>query len=128
MGDDSVSRGAGGLWKPGQSPNPGGRAKKRAELTQRIQERGIDLIEALFALVDDNPEFVTGERGGVPVGPSHRDRIDAIKLLLAYGYGKPTLAVELTGRNGGPILNLSTLSTPELKELRGLVDKAKEPT
>jgi hypothetical protein len=96
-------------WQKGcPSPHPGGRPKKREELVAKIQERGLELVEKLFEIVDDCPVRVPrkGEDGKVEfhiVGPSHRDRIEAAKLLVAYGYGKPLQTVEVSGPEGGPV-------------------------
>lgn len=89
----------------GQSGNPKGRPKTRWELKERIQRRGDDLVDALFDIVDDLPRRYEDEEGDGSriVGPSHRDRIAAISLLKAYGYGKPTEHVELSGPAGAPI-------------------------
>jgi hypothetical protein len=40
-------------------------------------------------------------QGGEKAKP--KEQINAIELLLAYGLGKPTQAVELSGRDGEPI-------------------------
>jgi hypothetical protein len=93
-------------WVKGcKSPNPAGKPKKRAELMESIQRRGLDLVVKLFEIADKFPVAVLDDEGKqIDIeGPSHRERIEAVKTLLAYGYGKPTEHVELTGNEGGPI-------------------------
>ena len=76
-------------WQPGQSGNPGGRPKGSKEFRERCRE-------------------FTDERG-LPVlieiaeTAKHKDRMKAVELLLAYGYGKPKQGVELSGDDGGDI-------------------------
>lgn len=110
-----AGRGPGKPFAPGQSGNPGGRPRKRAELVAKIQERGLDLVQKLFDIVDECPVMVPNDSDKGPgynvVGPSHRDRIDAAKLLIAYGYGKPLQTVEVSGPEGGsiPVTGIQTL-------------------
>lgn len=123
-------RGAGRPWQKGQSGNPGGRPKTLSHVRERIQKRGDDLVDELFAIVDDLPRVIPEEKGpGVFLGPSHSDRIKAILGLWAYGYGKPVQAVELTGKDGEPIKTedatpLGRTSEQKIVRLVGLVTKA----
>lgn len=89
----------GNRFQPGQSGNPGGRPRALKELKEQIQKRGEDLVNELFGIVDHRPE----EWGSRVVGPSHRERILAIKELMAYGYGRPVLAVEVSGPGGSAV-------------------------
>lgn len=87
-------------YEPGQSGNPGGRPVALKELKDRIQRRGEDLIDHLLSIADGDNKLASGW----PVAhPSHRERILAIKELMAYGYGRPVLAVEVSGPGGKPL-------------------------
>jgi hypothetical protein len=94
-------RDSSGRFGPGNAGNPFGRPKLLPELKQRIQERGQYLIDRLFEIVDPEPQLVRRGRRVVAVGPSHKDRVLAIKLLLGYGYGRPPLAIEITRPGDG---------------------------
>lgn len=110
-------------FEPGQSGNPGGKPKTLKELKDRIQRRGLDLVDALFEIVDGLPE----REGRSVVGPSHADRYHCAKELLDRGYGRTLQAVELTGKGGGPLegRDMSDMTSGERRErLRELLAKA----
>ena len=116
-------RGPGRPFQPGQSGNPGGRPKVLKELKDRIQLRGLELVDLLFGIVDGLPVM----KGRGVVGPSHRERILAIKELMAYGYGRPVLAVEVSGPGGGPLesRDISLMNSAERRQrMRELAQKA----
>jgi hypothetical protein len=110
-------RTAEGKFAKGTSGNPNGRPKTLPELREKIQLRGDDLVDTLFDIMDDMPEWVgeDGKRGGKIVGPSNGERIAAIKLLKAYGYGLPKQTVEVSGPGGGPVQ--SEVATKDLSEM-----------
>lgn len=121
--------------KGGPSPHPGGRPKQRWELVEKIQARGEELVNALFDIVDECPkEKPTGNERGPQyeiVGPTHRERIEAAKTLIAYGYGKPTETVEMSGPGGQPIQTqtgpqLEKMTTGELRKRLAELRKANE--
>jgi hypothetical protein len=96
-------RGPGKVFKPGQSGNPGGRPKLLKELKDKIQLRGDELVEKLFSIAVDPPKVRKTGRKVFIDGPSARERVMAIEKLLAYAYGRPVLAVEVSGPGGGPV-------------------------
>jgi hypothetical protein len=102
-GGGNGNHGADGRFVEGNRANPGGHPKVLRELRERIRERGLDLVEKLFAIAWAEPRIEKRGRRNVVVGPTHLERIQAIKLLMAYGYGRPTLAVEVSGPGGGPV-------------------------
>lgn len=131
-------KGGNPAWVKGcPSPNPGGRPHKRRETVQKLQTDGTveRCLEVLKEIRDDCPMMIGGEEGGPPahvVGPSHRERADAAKTLLAYAIGGPTAMVELGGPDGGPVLmDLSGYTDEEvaiLRKLRAQMDqKVDEP-
>jgi hypothetical protein len=85
-------RGPGKPFKKGESPNPGGRPKLLPEFRAKCR-----------AVVDESviqrwtTEVVGTEENGWTPGP---DWLRASELLAAYGYGRPTQAVEHTGEGG----------------------------
>jgi hypothetical protein len=110
-------------FEPGNLANPGGRPKSLKELKDRIQRRGDDLIDILFAIAEGLPKMI-GKR---VVGPSHADRYHCAKELLDRGYGRTLQAVELTGKGGGPLegRDVSDMNSGERRErLRELLAKA----
>lgn len=97
------TRGARGRFAKGTSGNPGGRPKLLAELKEKIQARGDELVDKLFAIAFEQPKARKVGRRVVLDGASPKERVMAIEKLLAYGYGKPVQAVELSGPGGGPV-------------------------
>ena len=72
----------------GQSGNPGGRIKLPEEF--RIKARKVVDLKVI--------QFWEEE-----IDSRGPNAIKASELLVAYAYGKPSQAVELTGKEGGPI-------------------------
>lgn len=62
-------------WKPGQSGNPGGRAKLAVTITQLARDRGPEAIEKLVHLMRTSPD--------------ERIQYMAAVHLLDRGFGKP---------------------------------------
>lgn len=62
----------GGSWKPGQVTNPAGRPKIAATIKELCRELTPECIETLRACL-----------------PVEGERIPAVTLILAYGYGRP---------------------------------------
>ncbi len=79
------TRDTSGRWLPGQSANPSGRSSDaqefRARCRQWAKEKGFAILAEL-------------------AGKSGRDQTKATELLMAYGLGKPTQAVEHSGSIG----------------------------
>lgn len=97
--------GLGAPWAPGQSGNPGGRAKKLPELREACEQLTPKILKRLEKLID------TG---------SGKDAVAASKLVLSYAYGQPTTVI--AGDPERPPVGLDLL-TPKLLEL---VDKKDE--
>jgi hypothetical protein len=83
----------------GQSGNPGGRPKRPktiearrviADMKAAARELTQQAIDTLAAIMND------------PKAPAAA-RVSAATAILDRGHGKPTQAVEMSGRDGGPI-------------------------
>jgi hypothetical protein len=72
----------------GKSGNPGGRIKIPDEFKNRAKS------------IVDKHVIKYWEKEVVNEGPN---AMKASELLVAYAYGKPSQAVELSGKEGGPI-------------------------
>lgn len=85
----AVNRDKTGKFLPGNKS--GGRPKKAEWLKNEVL-RDLPLYYE---------RLKTFAQGGEKAKP--KEQINAIELLLAYGLGKPTQAVELSGQDGGPL-------------------------
>lgn len=77
--------GPGRPFKPGTSGNPGGRPKEFPEFRAMVREQGAPRAFAtLMAAIEEGD-------------------VRACEVVLAYAWGKPTQAVEVTGKDGKPL-------------------------
>ena len=75
-------------FKKGKSGNPGGRPKGSKGFKERCRAFADD--EGLDTLI------------GIARDSDGKDRLKAVELLLAYGYGKPRQALDIGDGEGGP--------------------------
>lgn len=139
-------------WKPGVSGNPGGGPKGLARLIrERTGMQGERLYELIRQIMEGDVAFTPAQKRAVerlvklegqksPRAaelcllieklnmPSLKERLDAAKVLLEHGHGKPKEFVELTGAEGGPVelaaMDISRLSLADRIAWRDLVRKA----
>lgn len=113
---EAAGRKSNGQFQKGKSGNPGGRPKELAQVKELARAHTVEAVETLV-------EVMKTARSAVA-------RIMAADSVLNRGWGKPTQAVELTGKDGRPIQteqvgpDLSKLSDEQIKELEGLLAAA----
>lgn len=90
-------------FKPGRSGNPGGRPKILKDVRKLAQSNCAQAVRVLVKIMNADEVDV-------------KARIAAANAVLDRGVGKPTQALELSGKDGGPIKTLSHPGT--LDELR----------
>ena len=78
-------------FEPGQSGNPGGRPKAAIAMRDKIRERGDDIREFLFDVMDNKVE----DCPDVPMP----QRVLAAKTLQEFGYGKAPATVKIEDGN-----------------------------
>jgi len=115
-------------WKPGQSGNPSGRPKGSAGFAANIREEtrgGQELWEFALQVMRGQAEVKAVVAGAVVnIGPSLKERMDAMKWLADRGFGHtdPVAADEEEASQAVSRAiadaELSKLSDQELKELQ----------
>jgi hypothetical protein len=83
-------------WKPGKSPNPGGRPKADVQVKELAREH---TAEAIATLVD-----VMGDKDAPPSA-----RVAAADVMLCRGWGRPAQAVDVTSNGEGLQLGVVVL-------------------
>lgn len=78
-----------GRFKPGQSGNPSGKPKTDKALVAQWKKMGARAMEIIAELSE------TGDK---------KTRLEAAKYLADRAYGKPGQSVELSGKDGGPLV------------------------
>ena len=95
----------------GQSGNPGGRAIKPKTIELRklehdvrmfARDRGAEAVDKLVALMR-GVITVEIDRKPVEIVVPPMAQLAAANALLDRGYGRPAQAVEMSGKDGGPI-------------------------
>lgn len=81
---------SGRFVKGAPSPNPGGRPKVADDLVELARGATAETFEFLLSVMR-NPKA------------SRRDRVRCAEVVLAYGHGKPTQALTVSGKNGEPL-------------------------
>ena len=96
----------------GTSGNPGGRPKEAREVVEALRLFGDEMVAQLKKLV-------------------RKGNIEAIKVSMAYAYGKPVDTVRIQGHDGGPLhADLSKATADELQLMERMLDRLgpTEPT
>ena len=103
-----IVRDANGHWLPGKSANPGGKLRRVREL----REYALSEAESSFAIIKKIRDTESEEA---------RVRLEAAKILLAYGMGAPPKVIEvdptMTGTDAMAELTLEELRALARREL-----------
>lgn len=106
-----------GGFKKGVSGNPGGRPKVLKEALAEERQYAPDVLRRIRIIALEEPD----PRAAVVAGREFLDRT----------VGKPTVAVQLTGAEGGPIevqhVDIRKLSIEQLRQLESLLAAAAGP-
>ena len=105
----------------GSQPN-GGRPKNPRVvdvLRERIEERIDEVIEVYLEAMKAQDVVIhgKGEDRKIECIPDHAIRLRAVEALNDRAYGKPAQAVELAGKDGGPIeFNEEAFADPKTRK------------
>lgn len=95
----------GRAFPKGVSGNPGGRPREAREVVEALRLEGELFVTTLTQLVEER-------------------NVEALKLAMAYAYGKPSQEIALAGTVAiGPRFDLSQLSDDEAEVFRALLVK-----
>ena len=120
----------GGIQKVQQIPVPEGMTqppmevmdnkKAMARLIRRATDGGGQIVNWLMEVVEGYPTVVVTDDGSsaMTVGPSTRERLDAMKILLDRGWGKPDQEVNIEVTHHRPLQDL------DVEELRKALEWA----
>ena len=90
---------------------PKGVKNKATEFIKPIAQRhGPDIINKMMNIVRKSKV--------------EANQIKAAELVMAYGYGKPSQAVELSGKDGGPIVSANVAGIDQA--ILGIVQNSKK--
>jgi hypothetical protein len=136
---ERTDRDALGRWRPGgPTANPKGRPPGfQALIRARLGRNGEKLVDFLCAVLDGTAEvdaLATVRDGAetraeiVRCGPTMRERLEAAKMLRDSGFGRPALAVEVSGPDGGPIptaraVDVDRYDDAQLAQLEALLER-----
>lgn len=102
----------------GQSGNPGGRPKSFSEAVREVCD---ELKLARVALdIALGEQFTASNMFGkdIKVRPKIAERLEALKFLRDTGWGRPAVAVTVSGPGGGPLrFDLSGMTDEELASI-----------
>jgi hypothetical protein len=103
----------------------------REALAARIEERADEIIAALLDGISATEGFtikVGPDETEFVEHPDFKTRLQYVREALDRHLGRPKQQTEITGPEGGAVqveqVDLSRLSTDELRELRGLLGRA----
>ena len=120
-------------WRPGQSGNPSGRPKGGAGFAKAIRNEskdGKELYEFAFAVMRGQTEVkaIVGNMV-VNVGPSLKDRMDAMKWLADRGFGRVPESVEDGDTSSEEMARAcAVVDSMSVEELKRLVTGEAEPS
>lgn len=92
--------------RPAGGKRPGAGRKPdwlRAKCAAIIDQHELIDFVGRVAAGEETEQHMTKEGDVIDVAPPMRVRLDAVEFLCDRAHGKPQQAVELTGRDGGPI-------------------------
>ncbi len=104
-------------FKPGQSGNPGGRAKG---IERVVRETVAELEHTDAGVTLKGWEAISAKLFRIAMG-DERDRVPAAKLLLDRAYGQAKAEVKLTD---GDVVKLPDMRGKSMEELRKIVEGA----
>ena len=84
-----MATGHGGA-RPGSGRKPGKVSKAKLDIAERARTHGPAALKTLAEIMQDTDA-------------PHNARVSAANALLDRGYGRPMQAVEMTGKDSGPI-------------------------
>ena len=110
--------------KAGSEKNKGGRPRKRGFLQECKRLSDQSLFPLLQKMAKGRPykrtiEGGNGEFKEVEYLPKPKEQLDAIKMIVEYGYGKPNQRMEVSADKGMVIV-------PDFKTLQEMKAKEKE--
>jgi hypothetical protein len=119
----------------GSIPNPRGRPRKGFEARQieidvrrYSREHGREAVDKLIELMRGKLVLEPEKEGDLPktVRIGAATQLAAAEAILDRGYGKPPQAVEIAGKDGGPVVTETTAYDLICRRLDSIAERVRE--
>lgn len=92
-------------WRKGVSGNPSGRPRIPDDLKKSCRRLAMRGLHVLAEIINSRPVYDAAGKL-VTMGAKDSDRLAAVKLVMEYGFGKPTQPISGDEEAGGIVVEI----------------------